>query len=162
MICVYLKENFGVYDHFMGGSDPVKNAYRVRGRQMAWRGTFPEEMIFELLRSKGCRAVTQTERQEERGLARSVVLRSHSSEPPCASPKELCVLLELHSQHSKFHYTESHLSMIHSCHGSNHIPPEDIPLSWSFTVGSLGFLFTLKGVHITESVVSRVVGFFLP
>lgn len=44
-------------------------AYRGRGRQMDWRRTSPEEMIFEL-RSKGWRAVNHAERQEERAPAR--------------------------------------------------------------------------------------------
>lgn len=138
-------------------------AYRGRGRHMDWRRTSPEEMIFEL-RSKGWRAVNHAERQEERAPARErcaafMNLWNADAASPLSSlracPKELRVLPVLYSQRSEVHYTESHLSVIHSCHGSNHISPEDPSLSWSFKVG-----FSLSSRDtIPLSLISEVVAY---
>lgn len=87
-----------------------------------------------------------------RGLAREcctafVHLLSADAASPfcclCTCPKGsvcfLCCTLPAY----KVDFTESHLSMIHSCDGSNHFSPEDKSLSWSFKVD---FLFALKGI----------------
>lgn len=147
-VCVYARVHTHAHAGEEGGTCIIQ-----------WLPLSPQQMLLEL-RAKGWVAVNQAKRQEERGPTREyhVTCMPHWNADVAnpwnylhVHPKELFVLPGFFSLCNKVHDAESHLSVIQSCHGLNHIPPEDKSLSWSF---KMDFLFTLKKVHLAKPVLS--------